>query len=445
MKADEYPPIMPGGRQMRERVIRDEVHKDILITANIGKLIDTREFQRLRWVQQLSTCYYVFPSANHNRFVHSLGAYHLACVLTDQLMINHPNKLSAADSELVRIAALLHDIGHPPFSHLLETPEVFATFHSHEHWGKLLLNSSDTEIGVAILEILGEGRLGRLFAIMNGESEYAGKAIAPFLKEIVSSQLDVDRMDYLMRDEANTGAQIGGFDVERVFRAMRLTDEGRFYVMNWGLPAIEAYLVTRFHMYSQVYFHKVNLLTQAYLVRMLNRARSLHTAGDLELSRPLKNMLCDENLSVKDYIELCDSHIIVALSEWAEHDDEALSSNAKRLISRRDFHKSLRISNLTLDMVDIFSKQVKQVVEENGFDSEVDMIIARIAKTGYMPYDEGIYLQEGKDVSEVSELIRSLTIPTELVMVFVPESIRDECEVLARSIIKPKQASLGEF
>ena len=430
---------------MRERVIRDEVHKDILITANIGKLIDTREFQRLRWVKQLSTCYYVFPSANHNRFVHSLGAYHLACVLTEQLMANHPNKLSEEDSELVRIAALLLDIGHPPFSHLLETPEVFATYHSHEHWGGLLLNSKDTEIGAAIHEILGEDRLGRLFAIMNGDNEYAGKAIAPFLKEIVSSQLDVDRMDYLMRDEANTGAQIGGFDVERVFRALRLNDEGKFFVMNWGLPAIEAYLVTRFHMYSQVYFHKVNLLTQAYLVRMLNRARILHLDGKIELSRPLKNMLCNDKLTEKEYIELCDSHIIVALPEWAEHEDEILSSNASRLIARRDFHKSLRIPNLTLEMVDVFREQVGKVVEANGFDPKVDVIVARIAKTGYMPYEEGIYLQEGKDVSEVSDLIRSLTIPTELVMVFVPESVRDECDVLARSIIKPKQASLGEF
>jgi hypothetical protein len=430
---------------MRERVIRDEVHKDILITANIGKLIDTREFQRLRWVKQLSTCYYVFPSANHNRFVHSLGAYHLACVLTEQLMANHPNKLSEEDSELVRIAALLHDIGHPPFSHLLETPEVFATYHSHEHWGGLLLSSRDTEIGAAIHEILGEDRLGRLFAIMNGDFEYAGKAIAPFLKEIVSSQLDVDRMDYLMRDEANTGAQIGGFDVERVFRALRLNDEGKFFVMNWGLPAIEAYLVTRFHMYSQVYFHKVNLLTQAYLVRMLNRARILHLDGKLELSRPLKNMLCNDKLTVKDYVELCDSHIIVALPEWAEHEDVFLSSNASRLIARRDFHKSLRIPNLTLEMVDVFREQVGKVVAVNGFDPKVDVIVARIAKTGYMPYEEGIYLQEGKDVSEVSDLIRSLTIPTELVMVFVPESVRDECDVLARSIIKPKQASLGEF
>ena len=91
---------------------------------------------------------------------------------------------------------------------------------------------------------------------MDGESVYDGTAIPPFMKEIVSSQLDVDRMDYLVRDQANTGAQIGGFDIDRVFRALRIGDDGHFHVKTWGLPAVEAYLVTRYHMYNQVYFHK---------------------------------------------------------------------------------------------------------------------------------------------------------------------------------------------
>ena len=176
---------------MRDRVIRDEIHKDILVPARHATIIDTKEFQRLRNIQQLSTCEYVFPAANHNRFAHSLGAYHLAGQLTASLQEVQPGILSDEDAELVQLAALLHDIGHPPFSHVLETPDVYATYHSHEHWGRVLLESSETEVGAAVTNVLGEARTERLFALMDGASEHAGEAIPPFMKEIVSSQLDV--------------------------------------------------------------------------------------------------------------------------------------------------------------------------------------------------------------------------------------------------------------
>ncbi len=430
---------------MRDRVIRDEIHRDILVPSSHAKIIDTREFQRLRSIQQLSTCEYVFPAATHNRFSHSLGAYYLARQLTFSLNEVQPNTISNEDAELVHLAALLHDIGHPPYSHLLETPEVFATYHSHEHWGRLLLESEATEIGAALREVIGEQRLNRLFALMDGLNECDGKEIPPFMKEIVSSQLDVDRMDYLVRDQANTGAQIGGFDIARVFRALRVGDNGHFYVKNWGLPAIEAYLVTRYHMYNQVYFHKVNMLTQNYLVKMLSRARVLALSGQLEIDGRLKNMLLNENLSAVEYSELNDSHVKVALPDWAVHEDEILSLYAEKLLSRKNFHKSIRIDSLTIEMVEIIKQRLETLVQSKGFDPSIHVLYARISKRGYMPYEQGIILEDGRDAAEHSSMIRSLSQPNERALIFVPEEIRDEIELTVRDWIKPGQSSLSQF
>ncbi len=430
---------------MRDRVIRDEIHRDILVPGSHAQIIDTREFQRLRSIQQLSTCEYVFPAATHNRFSHSLGAYYLAKQLTNSLQEVQPGIISKDDAELVHLAALLHDIGHPPYSHLLETPKVFATFHSHEHWGRLLLESSGTEIGKALLTVLGQNRLGKLFALMDGSSEYEGEKIPSFMKEIVASQLDVDRMDYLVRDQANTGAQIGGFDIARVFRALRVDGAGHFYVKNWGLPAIEAYLVTRYHMYNQVYFHKVNMLTQNYLVRMLERARILAESGDLELDTRLENMLINKELTAVQYAELNDSHVKVALPDWAKHDDPILSIYAEKLLSRKNFHKSIRIDSLTVEMVEVIKDRLESLVSSKGFDTEIDVLYAKISKIGYMPYEQGILLEDGRDAAEHSSMIRSLSQPTERALIFVPESIRDEVEITVRDWIKPSQSSLAQF
>ena len=252
-------------------------------------------------------------------------------------------------------------------------------------------------------------------------------------------------MDYLVRDQANTGAQIGGFDIARVFRALRVGSDGHFHVKKWGLPAIEAYLVTRYHMYNQVYFHKVNMLTQNYLVKMLSRARTLALSGDLELTGRLRLMLLEENLTPVQYAEINDSHVKVALPDWAQHDDEILSLYAEKLLSRKDFHKSIRIDTLTMEMVDVIKSRLEELVSSSGFNPEIHVLYAKISKRGYMPYEQGIILEDGRDAAEHSSMIRSLSQPNERALIFVPEAIRDDVESMVRDWIKPGQSSLSQF
>jgi HD superfamily phosphohydrolase len=249
----------------------------------------------------------------------------------------------------------------------------------------------------------------------------------------------------MIRDQANTGAQIGGFDSARVIRAMRVNDQGRLYVKSWGLPAIEAYLVTRYHMYNQVYFHKVNMLTQAYLVRMLARARILASEGKLTLGSEVEHMLLNKSLTAEQYAEIHDSHVKVAMSRFSRNEDEVLSNYASRLMARRDYHKSLRIPSLTSEMFEVIQTEVAGFIERAGFNPEHDLITASIRKRGYMPYEQGIILEDGRDAAEHSPLIRSLSQSDEQILVFVPEQIRDECEVLVRSKTKPSQSSLAMF
>jgi len=187
------------------------------------------------------------------------------------------------------------------------------------------------------------------------------------------------------------------------------------------------------------------MLTQAYLVNMLERARVLAQSGELTLSPELAHMLLNDRLSPEEYVSLNDAHIKVALPAWASHQDSRLSGYAGRLLSRKDFHKSLRIDHLTVEMCDVVLPRLEKQLVERGFDPELDLIQATIRKRGYLPYDAGIVLEDGRDASEHSALIRSLAQPHERCLIFVPEEVRDDMEQNVREWIKPSQSSLAQF
>jgi HD superfamily phosphohydrolase len=411
-----------------KRFIRDALHGDIELPDDARLIIDTQTFQRLRYIQQLATCHYVFPSATHSRFSHSVGAFHLARKLIDNLRQKHPHLISDEDARLVPIAALLHDVGHPPFSHMFETPEVFATFAHHEEWGLRIMTDPECDLSQVLSLLLGES-LPRLIAIMDGTVE------KPFLHEIVSSQLDVDRLDYLLRDQSCTGADVGGFDHERLLRSLGVSEDGHLVVGLDSVGAVEAYLVTRWHMYQLVYFHKLNMLTQAYYVRALKRARELHENGDLPLSLKMRDMLSNRELTPLRYAGLTDSFVIADVFQWAGHDDPVLSNCARRLSSRDDFHKRIRLE-LTKEQAELLMGPLREVVSAAGFDGKEDVIHTPLQKEGYLPYEAGIHLDDGRDIMEASKMIESISGEFSRSMVFVPRSVRDECEELAKRLLK---------
>ncbi len=415
-----------------DRVVRDNVHRDIVLDDDISRLVDTRTFQRLRDVKQLATCHYVFPTATHTRFVHSLGAQHLAGVLLEHLEKVNPGQITPEDARLVRYAALLHDIGHPPFSHALENDRVFANYHHHEKWGRMILEDPDNDLRQVLIELVGKDGLARMFSILDGTCEF------PVLHDIVSSQLDVDRLDYLMRDQINTGAKIGTFDVFRIFRSLRIGEDGHLTVTSSGVAEVESYLMMRYHMYHNVYFHKLNALTTAYVIRALVRARDLVVDGTMTVSVRMNRMLTDENLSVRDYLALTDSLIQAELTAFVSHEDRLLSKWATLLASRSGMHKSVRVRNLTEVAFWGAKGKVEQILTDAGYKPEEDMIVTRVSKEGYRPYTDGIHIEGGRDIIEVSTLVASITAPLNHILLFVPE----DCRIAAEDAIR--QAMAGE-
>src|SRR5881392_1721782 len=317
---------------MPERIYRDPVHNIIRLQTNsdegelMMRLIDAAEFQRLRRIKQLGLGLYTYQGAEHSRFTHSLGALHLMTRILDQLS----DRIAPADRVAARAAALLHDVGHGPFSHAME--KVLGVH--HERLTMLAVTSEETEVCQALRSFSAE-LPERVASIIEGTFKPAS------LAQLVSSQLDVDRMDYLLRDSLMTGAKYGLYDLEWIINALQIDEQGdRIYVAARGVYAVEEYLQARYYMFRQVYFHRTLRSAEAVLRSALRRALELVERGREVWCAPgasFEKVLRRQSLTIAEHLEIDDSDVIFHLKQWQRSPDRVLSDLSRRFVSRRLF------------------------------------------------------------------------------------------------------------
>jgi HD superfamily phosphohydrolase len=423
---------------MPERIYRDSVHNIINIDSDstegrlLVALIDTPEFQRLRRVRQLGLAYFAYQSAEHSRFTHSLGAGHLATRILDKLSRKY--EISAEDRIAVRAAALLHDIGHGAFSHVIES---ILGFH-HEQFTIDAVLSPDTGVGRVLCDF-SSNIAASVASIIRGNFHNVA------LAQIVSSQLDADRMDYLLRDSLMTGAKYGIYDLEWVIKSIEMDeDAGHLYVSTPGIYAVEDYLQARYYMFRQVYFHRTLRSAEAVLKVLLRRALELYQQGNALWYRPdsaFEKVLRGEHLSLSEHLSIDDYDVMFYIKQWQKSDDKILSDLATRFLDRRLFKA------YDLDMpeseIDQFVSQSRQLVENAGFDPDYYFVDDTGGDAPYYFYTRNsddpknlIFVEEGyarpsiREISEVSAAVRGLQKGYRIHRICFPNELKDKIALL---------------
>jgi hypothetical protein len=392
----------------KQKIINDPVYGFITIPdALIFDVIEHPWFQRLRRIKQLGLTDYTYPSAQHTRFQHALGAMHLMGLAIGVLR----SKGIAIDDEEARglnLAILLHDIGHGPYSHTLELAIVRDL--THEDLSKLFL---------AELNLQFNGALDLAYAIFN--DTYHKK----FLHQLVSSQLDMDRLDYLARDSFFTGVAEGVISYDRIIKMLTVVGD-ELVVEDKGIYSIEKFLISRRLMYWQVYLHKTVIAADQLLVNLLRRAKYLEEKGEMLFATPAFDAFLRNNPTRADFekdrtwldlfAQLDDSDIFASVKVWANHPDPILSDLCENLVNRRLFRVEMQTMPFNPDYVlRIKEKTITKyhlAADETGYYFTCD----KVENKAYNPRHERIMIKgksnELTDISKASEQLNNAVMPT---------------------------------
>ncbi len=344
------------------KIINDPLYGFISLKGGIIlDLIEHPYFQRLRRISQLGLTNMVYPGANHTRFHHALGAMHLMHKAIQVLRFKGI-EISVEEADATKIAILLHDIGHGPFSHALENS--IAEDISHEELSLIFMEKLNHEF---------EGKLNLAISIFKNQYSKA------FLHQLVSSQLDMDRLDYLNRDSFYSGVQEGIIGAERIINMLNVFEDN-LVVESKGIYSVEKFLIARRLMYWQVYFHKTVVCAEQILIKILQRAKELSRNDvDLACSSSLKIFLY-KKVSTSDFINnsgifsaftaLDDYDIYSALKDWQHHSDKILSTLSKCIVNRTLFEVKLKDKPLTNSKISEFKKNIskKYALDEGEID-----------------------------------------------------------------------------
>lgn len=379
----------------KRKIFNDPVYGFVTVPSDLlFDLIEHPYFQRLRRIKQLGMADFVYPGALHTRFHHALGAMHLMNQAL-QTIQSKGTLIFDAEMEAAQIAILLHDIGHGPFSHVLEYT-ILNDVH-HEHISQLLMHELNKEF---------DGKLSLAIDMFNGTYE------REFFHQLISSQLDMDRMDYLNRDCFFTGVAEGTIGVDRIIKMLNVIDN-QLVVEEKGLLSVENFLNARRLMYWQVYLHKTSICAETMLIQIINRARELANNGSNVFATPNFEKFLKNDVSLIDFqtnseflesfTKLDDFDILASIKVWQNHNDVVLSKLCQDFLNRNLY--KIIISDKEIDQEII--QNIELELLNNGISREnlkYFLIQGEVSNKGYVSGDENInILTKAKGVIDIAD------------------------------------------
>ena len=386
------------------KIINDPVHGFITINDPlIFELINHPFYQRLRRIQQMALAQLVYPGAVHTRLHHSLGAYHLMCIAINELT-DKGIDITKEEAQAAKLAILLHDIGNGPYSHALEN--VLLKGVSHEDLSLLIMHHLNTSSNERL-----KGQLG--LAIQIFTNQYPKK----FLHQLISGQLDVDRLDYLSRDSFFTGVTEGLVGYERILK-MLTVHNNELVVEEKGINSVEKFLMSRRLMYWQVYQHKTVVASEKMLVKIIERAQVLFhqkneqvkTGGILDYFLSTENWEL-KNIDLNAFCQLDDTDILYAIKQWQHHSDPVLSLLCNRLLNRQGFKCIMQSDPISLAQWDQAYQLVQSKFPMDKKDLDFLCFKGTASNTLYKNDNETIkILLKSGEITSISQIQNALII-----------------------------------